>query len=198
MKLYDELNYKMVNVAENVKIVELNHAYDTSKKEKQIIQKTAEIQELQSSRKYIYLFIGILVLTISLTLNLYRNRVRRNQKLEENIQSIDKQISSLKIENHDLKMKLQQTESELQNLESKYSKDKEKLPDTHVSLSKREYEVLLFIAEGLSDKDIAEKIFVSVTTVRTHIRRIYDKLLVKNRTEAISMLHKYQLTNEAA
>ena len=198
MKIYDELNNKMVNVAENVKIVELNHAYDTSKKEKQIIQKTAEIQELQSDRKYIYLFIGILVFAILLTLYLYKNRVSRNQKLEENIQSIDKQISSLKLENQDLKMKLQQTESELQNLESKYSKDKEKLPDTHVSLSKREYEVLLFIAEGLSDKEIAEKIFVSVTTVRTHIRRIYDKLLVKNRTEAISMLHKYQLTNESA
>jgi ATP/maltotriose-dependent transcriptional regulator MalT len=198
MKIYDELNNKMVNVAENVKIVELNHAYDTSKKEKQIIQKTAEIQELQSDRKYIYMFIGILISAILLTLYLYKNRVSRNQKLEENIQSIDKQISSLKLENQDLKMKLQQTESELQNLESKYSKDKEKLPDTHVSLSKREYEVLLFIAEGLGDKEIAEKIFVSVTTVRTHIRRIYDKLLVKNRTEAISMLHKYQLTNESA
>jgi len=198
MKLYDDLNNKMVNIAENVKIMELNHAYDTAKKEKQIIQKTAEIQELQSDRKYIYLFIGILIFSVFLTLYLYRIRVNRQHQLEENIQSIDKQISSLKIENHDLKMKLQETESELQNLESKYSKNKEKLPETHVSLSKREYEVLLFIAEGLSDKDIAEKIFVSVTTVRTHIRRIYDKLLVKNRTEAISMLHKYQLISEAA
>ncbi|MCX6186107.1 MAG: LuxR C-terminal-related transcriptional regulator, partial [Bacteroidetes bacterium] len=197
-KLYEELNEKMVNVAENVKIVELNHAYDTSKKEKQIIQKTEQINELQSSRKYIYMFIIVLFFVVLLVLYLYRNRIRRHQQLEENIQSIDKQIASLKIENLDLKSKLQQTESELNSLESKYSSNKEKLPDTHVSLSKREYEVLLFIAEGLSDKEIAEKIFVSVTTVRTHVRRIYDKLLVKNRTEAITMLNKYQLINEAA
>lgn len=198
MKLYDELNNKIVNVAENVKIVELNHAYDSSKKEKQIIQKTEQIQELQTSRKYIYFFIFTLSLLVFVILFLYRKKIKRQQFLEENIQSIDKQIDSLRIENQDLKTKLQQTEFELQNLENKYRKDKEKLPDTHVSLSKREYEVLLFIAEGLSDKEIAEKIFVSVTTVRTHIRRIYDKLLVKNRTEAISMLHKYQLLNEAA
>ncbi len=197
MKIYDELNNKMVNVAENLKIVELNHSYDTSKKEKQIIQKTAQIQELQSSRKYIYMIICILIFAVFLTLYLYRNRIRRHHQLEENIQSIDNQISSLKIENQDLKSKLLQTESELHSLEHKYSKDKDKLPETYVSLSKREYEVLLFIAEGLSDKEIAEKIFVSVTTVRTHIRRIYDKLLVKNRTEAISMLHKYQLTHQA-
>jgi DNA-binding NarL/FixJ family response regulator len=118
--------------------------------------------------------------------------------LEENIQSIDKQISSLKIENSDLKTKLIETELELRKLEVKYSKEKEKLPQTHTNLSKREYEVLLFMAEGLSDKEIADKIFVSVTTVRTHIRRIYDKLLVKNRTEAVIMLNRFQLLLDTA
>jgi DNA-binding NarL/FixJ family response regulator len=49
------------------------------------------------------------------------------------------------------------------------------------------------MAEGLPDKEIADKLFVSVNTVRTHTRRIYDKLLVNNRTEAINMLHKFNL-----
>ncbi len=194
--IYEEMYDKMVNVAEVEKIVELNHAYDTIKKEQQIIQKNEQITELQSSRKNIYIIVGVLSLVIMLILLLYRSRLRKHHLLEENIQSIDKQIASLKIENTDLKTKLIETELELNKLEVKYSKDKDKLPETHTNLSKREYEVLLFMAEGLSDKEIADKIFVSVTTVRTHIRRIYDKLLVKNRTEAVLMLNKFQLVQD--
>jgi DNA-binding CsgD family transcriptional regulator/tetrahydromethanopterin S-methyltransferase subunit F len=196
--IYEEMYDKMVNVAEVEKIVELNHAYDSNKKEHQIIQKNEQITALQSSRKYIYIIIGLLCFVVFFVLILYRSRLRKHQLLEENIQSIDRQIESLKIENSDLKIKLIETERELKNLAIKYSKDKEKLPETHTNLSKREYEVLLFMAEGLSDKEIADKIFVSVTTVRTHIRRIYDKLLVKNRTEAISLLSRFQLLVDAA
>ena len=196
--IYEEMYDKMVNVAEVEKIVELNHAYDSNKKEHQIIQKNEQITELQSSRKNIYIIIGILSFVVFFVLLLYRNRLKKHQLLEENIQSIDRQIESLKIENSDLKTKLIDTEQELKNLAIKYSKDKEKLPETHTNLSKREYEVLLFMAEGLSDKEIADKIFVSVTTVRTHIRRIYDKLLVKNRTEAVSLLSRFKLLVDAA
>ncbi len=196
--IYEEMYDKMVNVAEIEKIVELNHAYDSNKKEHQIIQKNEQITALQSSRKSVYIIIGILCFVVFFVLILYRSRLRKHQLLEENIQSIDRQIESLKIENSDLKTKLIETEQELKNLAIKYSKDKEKLPETHTNLSKREYEVLLFMAEGLSDKEIADKIFVSVTTVRTHIRRIYDKLLVKNRTEAISLLSRFQLLVDAA
>jgi DNA-binding NarL/FixJ family response regulator len=129
---------------------------------------------------------------------LYRKRIKHQQSLEENISSIAKQISSLKSENVALKSKLVQTETELQSLVLKYSEAKEKLPPNLVALSKREYEVLLFIAEGLSDKEIADKIFVSVNTVKTHVRRIYDKLLVNSRMEATKMLNNYQLLAEAS
>jgi DNA-binding NarL/FixJ family response regulator len=129
---------------------------------------------------------------------LFRKRIKHQQSLEENISSIAKQISSLKSENVALKSKLVQTEKELQSLVLKYSQAKEKLPPNLVGLSKREHEVLLFIAEGLSDKEIAEKIFVSVNTVKTHVRRIYDKLLVNSRMEASKMLNNYQLLAEAS
>lgn len=196
-KKYEELNSEIVNVAENVKYVELNQKFETSKKEKQILQKDQQITQMQSSRKNIYIALGGLVIIVFLVLFLYRNRIKKQHILEGNIISIDKQIASLKIENTDLKSKLVLTELELQNIENKYSKNKEKLPNNLVNLSKREYEVLLFIAEGLSDKEVADKIFVSVTTVRTHIRRIYDKLLVKNRTEAVALLSRYNLLAEA-
>jgi DNA-binding NarL/FixJ family response regulator len=52
-------------------------------------------------------------------------------------------------------------------------------------LSLREKEVLQALAKGFSYKDIAAALFISVETVRTHIRNIYDKLHVHNRSEAL-------------
>lgn len=56
-------------------------------------------------------------------------------------------------------------------------------------LTAREREILLLLDEGLRYKEIAEKIFLSVETVRTHIRNIYIKLQVQSRTEALNKLH---------
>lgn len=52
-------------------------------------------------------------------------------------------------------------------------------------LSQREYEVLKLIAGGLTNKEIAEQLFVSINTVKSHIQRIFEKLEVQNRTQAI-------------
>ena len=53
------------------------------------------------------------------------------------------------------------------------------------NLSDRELEVLRLIAAGLSNKKITEALFVSLSTVKTHLRNIYAKLNVHSRTEAI-------------
>jgi DNA-binding NarL/FixJ family response regulator len=59
--------------------------------------------------------------------------------------------------------------------------------DTNLkSLSAREQEILLLLSKGLRYKEIAGKLFLSVETVRTHIRNIYEKLQVNSRTEAIN------------
>lgn len=55
-----------------------------------------------------------------------------------------------------------------------------------VGLSQRELEVLTFIAEGYSNQEIAEKLFVSINTIKTHIGNIYSKLGVRRRTQAVS------------
>jgi len=52
-------------------------------------------------------------------------------------------------------------------------------------LSKREQEVLSYLVKGLSYKEIADKLYLSVETVRTHLRNIYEKLHVRNRSEAM-------------
>jgi len=53
-------------------------------------------------------------------------------------------------------------------------------------LSPRENEVLLHIARGLTNKQIAEQLFVSENTIKTHINNIYSKLGVSRRTQAVS------------
>lgn len=54
------------------------------------------------------------------------------------------------------------------------------------NLSNREIEVLEKLAEGYRYSDIADKLFISVSTVRSHIYNIYEKLHVSNRTEALN------------
>jgi LuxR family maltose regulon positive regulatory protein len=53
-------------------------------------------------------------------------------------------------------------------------------------LSERETEILQLIAEGLTNPDIANTLFLSLHTVKTHTRNIYSKLGVHNRTEAVA------------
>ena len=53
-------------------------------------------------------------------------------------------------------------------------------------LSKRENEILLLLSKGLLYKEIADQLGISVGTVRQHIHKIYEKLHVQNRTEALN------------
>ena len=53
-------------------------------------------------------------------------------------------------------------------------------------LSNREKEILDLLSKGLRYKEVADKLFLSTETVRTHIRNIYEKLQVNSRTEALN------------
>ncbi|MET1255497.1 LuxR C-terminal-related transcriptional regulator [Aliikangiella maris] len=61
------------------------------------------------------------------------------------------------------------------------------------TLTKREKEVLLLIKQGLSNKKIAKKIFISEGTVKRHIHNIFSKINVKNRVEAILWMESHQV-----
>jgi DNA-binding CsgD family transcriptional regulator len=63
----------------------------------------------------------------------------------------------------------------------------------NVGISKREYEVLELIAQGLSNQEIADKLFVSVSTVKTHAANIFAKLDARRRTQAIQRAKELHL-----
>lgn len=56
---------------------------------------------------------------------------------------------------------------------------------SRLELSKRELEILGLLAQGFSNQEIAEKIFVSLSTVKTHNQNLFEKLDVKRRIQAV-------------
>lgn len=63
----------------------------------------------------------------------------------------------------------------------------------NLDLSKREYEVLQAIALGFSNKEIADQLFVSESTIKTHVSNVLVKLNAKRRTQAIQIAKELQI-----
>jgi len=64
---------------------------------------------------------------------------------------------------------------------------------SQLELSKRELEILGLLAEGHSNQEIAAKLFVSLSTVKTHIQNLFEKLDVKRRTQAVEKAKRLSL-----
>lgn len=62
-----------------------------------------------------------------------------------------------------------------------------------LGISRREYEVLELMAKGLSNQEIADKLFVSLNTVKTHSSNLFVKLEVSRRTQAVQKAKELQL-----
>lgn len=62
-----------------------------------------------------------------------------------------------------------------------------------LGLSVRELEVLSLLAEGISNQEIAHRLFVSLNTIKTHTSNIFEKLEVKRRMQAVEMARRLQL-----
>jgi len=56
-----------------------------------------------------------------------------------------------------------------------------------LGITRRELEILELIAQGMSNREIADKLFVSENTVKTHSSRLFDKLSARRRTQAVQM-----------
>jgi ATP/maltotriose-dependent transcriptional regulator MalT len=66
-----------------------------------------------------------------------------------------------------------------------FVRDEQKLEA--LGITPRELEILELIAQGLSNKEIAARVFVSENTVKTHSSRVFDKLGARRRTQAVQL-----------
>jgi DNA-binding CsgD family transcriptional regulator len=62
-----------------------------------------------------------------------------------------------------------------------------------LGITRRELEILELIAQGMSNREIAEKLFVSENTVKTHSSRVFDKLGARRRTQAVQLGKEFGL-----
>ena len=62
-----------------------------------------------------------------------------------------------------------------------------------LGITARELEILKLIAGGMSNREIAEKLFVSENTVKTHSSRLFEKLSAKRRTQAVQIAKELRL-----
>ena len=69
--------------------------------------------------------------------------------------------------------------------------DLDKIKD--LGISDREYQVLVHISKGLSNKEIGEQLFVSENTVKTHVSNLFVKLNAKSRTQAIQRAKTFNI-----
>ena len=69
-----------------------------------------------------------------------------------------------------------------------YQHQKANMPDSFVQLTQKESEIVRYIQAGKTNQEIADELFISVSTVKTHVNNIYKKLHIKSRKELITQV----------
>jgi DNA-binding CsgD family transcriptional regulator len=171
-KLSHAYNDSIVNEKTQQYLVDLTVLYNIEKKKNEIesLQKDNETnkQKLIARNRLILLLILAVFIIIVVA---YIFRQRDMQKLNSMETELQKYLLQIK----DSKSN-KTSERDIKKLAVKNT------------LSEREAEVLYFINEGMSNAEIAKKIFVSTNTIKYHIKNIYLKLDVKNRVEALNKI----------
>jgi DNA-binding NarL/FixJ family response regulator len=64
------------------------------------------------------------------------------------------------------------------------------LPPEFASLTERENEVFILMGKGLANREIAERLFLSMATVKTHVNRVFSKLRLRDRAQAVVLAYE--------
>lgn len=80
-------------------------------------------------------------------------------------------------------------------LEAETNTELNKEEINNLNLSSRELEVLALVAQGMSNSEIAEKLFLSLSTIKTHVSNLFVKMDVKRRTQLIEKSRRLKITH---
>jgi len=173
MQYANSIQDSLMNIDNKAIIADMESKYQLKEK-----NKTIEVLQLEEelSRKQIrnqLMFISLLVVIFVLIFVIYYFNSLKNKLNQKQLR--------LELQNYMLRIDEMALEIEEKNDCAKFSEEKIKEFD----LSEREAEVLKLISRGYKNSEIAEKLFVSQNTIKSHIKNIYVKLDVKNRVEAL-------------
>jgi len=171
-------NYKLMvvyrdsifNIQSDNNTVAMNIKYDSDKKDEKIKRLNLENEVSKSRDIILFLTIGLLIVLSVFLFIFNRMKIKNNNMLIENmrgqIESYLSQISKLEHEDN---------ENNTLDLSEKLNAYR---------LSSRELEVLNYITKGMKNQEIADVMYVTLSTIKTHTKNIYNKLDVRNRIEA--------------
>lgn len=173
---YVAINDSLNAVDMKERIAELEIQYETARKEKEIVEANSEIERRERFQTFLYVIIGTILFfaTIGILLLVQRFKLKR-ALLSQEIDTLRAQINSVFGESSKkLDLSLEQINEGL-----------------FKPLSEREFEILNEAISDKTNKEISDAIFVSVNTVKSHLKNIYTKLGVSNRKDALALLLKH-------
>jgi ATP/maltotriose-dependent transcriptional regulator MalT len=201
-------NDSLINEANIHAVADIQGKYEYERHQKEIMEGNLAITEkekmIEKQRADITLWIGLALILFGIALIfliLYSNKQRKGMLLKGQLALLSQRKKRLEDMNNVISEQLDQTKISLEEKEELLNKlyesgSSKELPEELLQLSKREMEVLSYLALGWSDDQLAEKLFISKSTVKTHLRRIYSKLLVRGRAEAVAIAHKHNIIGE--
>lgn len=164
-KEYNILNDSINNEQKAWAIEEMQARFDAIEKDKKIQQQELALFSEQSKKKRVSLVLSITFFAFAIGMFFYIKKWRR---------------------------KVKQHEEELKSAANNSNIDFQKVNHKILSpLTKREMEIILLVEKGKSNPEIADQLFVSENTIKTHLKNIFSKTEANNRTDLIHRLHRY-------
>jgi len=196
-KTKEKYKDSIINVRSKQIINALEILHETHEKDNKIKQLALEkaLAKQRLKRNYILFGIGSIIslAIIFLLLVIVKQKKEKSDLILEQknkeIQYYIEQLNLIKGNNSGKKSKVSKKngkKTEGVSLNEKFCNDLSKI----YSLTKREGEILQYICQGKTNEDIAEELFISKNTVKSHIRHLYEKLDVKNRHDVIRKIQQ--------
>lgn len=180
---YMILKDSIQNVEITTEIAEMNERYESEKKEKEILLLQNENIAAQKSNLLILIFsIGIIAIIIIVFLVYRQMKIRELTEVKLKLKQNDRELDILRE-----KIELETTQYLTSN---QFTINREEVNGfLKEDLSERELDVFMLLTKGHTNKEIGEQLFISVSTIKFHLQKIYVKLDVNNRKDAVQMLN---------
>lgn len=181
------------NVEKETKMMELESKHRNKELGSNLKSSQDQLSNTEAERSWFATGLAYALLIILITVFIIFFIFLRYKKKKE----LNKQLIDRNEKNQDnittLKTSLGNKDEEIERLNQQKGIDKLDYPSELVPLTEREKEVLEGVKEGLKDQEIADKLFISITTVRTHLRKAYVKIDARNRAEAIQFISNHHI-----